>query len=70
MAQDLRKDELPEVNQPSQELGISPSSVYRLIHAGELQVGRFGPVYGYRVKRSEVRRYMKKRESLDGNGSM
>ena len=65
MSDKTSKDELLDVNQTSLELGISLSSVYRLIHVGDLPVRRYGPVYGFRIKRSEVHLYMKKRESMN-----
>ncbi|KXB09444.1 hypothetical protein AKJ60_00305 [candidate division MSBL1 archaeon SCGC-AAA385M11] len=62
MSKKTWREELLDVNQASRELGILPSSVYRLIHAGKISVSRYGPVYGLRIKRSEVERYKKNRE--------
>lgn len=38
-----------DVAQVARHLNVSRSSVYRLIHAGELKAAAFGPVKGFNV---------------------
>ncbi len=50
-----------DVAQVARRLNLSRSSVYRLIHAGELRAAAFGPVKGFRVWESSVEEYERKK---------
>ena len=50
-----------DVSQVANRLGISRSSVYRLIHSGELRAAVFGPVRGYQIWVSSVEEYEKRK---------
>ncbi len=50
-------DKRLDVAQVAQRLGLSRSSIYRLIHSGELRAATFGPVRGYQVWEASVVEY-------------
>lgn len=52
---------LLDVGQTARRLNLSKSTVYRLIHTGELKAAAFGPVRGFQVWGSSVEAYERRK---------
>ena len=50
-----------DVAQTAKKLGISTSTVYRLIETGKIRAGRFGLKKGYRISEKEILRFKRER---------
>jgi excisionase family DNA binding protein len=64
MADDRKRaeDKLLDVAQAARRLGVSRASVYSLIQSGSIKAAPLAPVYGYKIRVSEVERYKEERE--------
>ena len=54
-----------DVAQTAKKLGISTSTVYRLIETGKIRAGRFGLKKGYRISEKEMQNNVKSLKGIE-----
>ncbi len=63
----MSKDELLDVETVAEELGIHIEPVRKWIREKQLNAVNLGRRGGYRIRRSDLNEFLRKRETIQGN---
>ncbi len=63
----MSKDELLDVETVAEELGIHIETVRKWIREKQLNAVNLGRRGGYRIRRSDLNEFLRKRETIQGN---
>jgi len=66
----MSKDELLDVETVAEELGIHIETVRKWIREKQLRAVNLGRRGGYRIRRSDLNEFLRKRETIQGDDDM
>jgi excisionase family DNA binding protein len=66
----MNTDELLDVEKVAEELGVHADTVRKWIREKQLRAVKLGRRGGYRVRRSALDEFLRKRETIQDNGNI